>query len=247
MHKKILAIVLISSLLTNCASKTEAPKPEVSAEQLFKEANAFMESKQYKKAIANYSKISTEHPYSKLSPDAELLEAESYYLSHDYDMAIPIFENFIKLHPAHPDAPQAYYLRAMCYYEQISDVKHDQEMTEKAAEYLHELIIRFKDSSYAKDAKFKLELANDHLAAHEMTVGRFYLKQKELISAINRFKRVVENYQTTSHIEEALYRLVESYLALGIKEEATKYGAVLGFNYPKSKWYEYSYHLLNKK
>jgi outer membrane protein assembly factor BamD len=154
-----------------------------------------------------------------------------------------VIEQFVRLNPGNKNIPYMYYLLALSYYEQIADVRRDQEMTEKALAALRDVSARFPDSDYARDAKLKLDLAFDHLAGKEMEIGRFYQKQGKYISAINRFKAVVQKYETTSHVTEALYRLTETYMALGVVDEAKRYAAVLGHNYPKSKWYSYAYRI----
>ena len=153
-------------------------------------------------------------------------------------------DRFVKLHPGNKDTPYAYFLKALNYYEQITDVGRDQGITQKAREALNEVVRRYPESQYAKDAKIKLDLVLDHLAGKELEIGRYYLNRGKLIGAINRFKHVIDSYQTTTHTPEALHRLVEAYLALGIKEEAQKYAAVLGHNYPNHPWYEKSYRLI---
>jgi outer membrane protein assembly factor BamD len=174
------------------------------------------------------------------------MEALCYYQKQDFDMTIAILEEFIKLHPAYEEITYAYYLRAMSYYSQISDSKHDQEQTMFAKGAINEMLLKFPNDEYSRELKFKLDLVNDHLAGNEMEVGRFYQKNNDLISAINRFNIVIKEYSTTNHITEALARLVECYLILGITDEAQKNAAILGLNYPNSSWYKHSYELLKK-
>ena len=174
------------------------------------------------------------------------MSAYSSYEAGDYDAALITLDKFIELHPGHPDVAYAYYLKAICYYEQIVDVGRDQDLTKKAMDGLNEVMRRFPDTSYARDAKFKKDLTLDHLAGKEMEIGRFYLKRHFYQASINRFKTVVDQYQTTTHVPEALHRMVEAYTALGLPEEAKRIGAVLGHNYPGSEWYQSSYSLLTK-
>ena len=185
-----------------------------------------------------------QHPYSDSASKAQLLAAYAHYQDLKYDDAILALDRFIQLHPGSPDVDYAYYMRALCYYEQITDVRRDQRMTRQALDALSEVARRFPDSQYARDARLKIDLTNDHLAGKEMEVGRFYLRQHQYTAAINRFRVVVENYQTTSHVAEALHRLVECYLALGVTDEAKAAAAVLGHNFPGSEWYTDSYALL---
>ena len=172
------------------------------------------------------------------------MEAYAQYLNLDYDAAVGTLDQFIQLHPGNNEIAYAYYLRALSFYERIGDVRRDQTAAQEALKALHDLTSKFPESPYAKDAAQKIGLVNDHLAGHEMEVGRWYLDQKLYIAAIGRFRTVVEKYQTTSHVPEALERIVESYLALGIPDEAKSAAAVLGYNYPGSAWYEDAYRLL---
>jgi outer membrane protein assembly factor BamD len=213
-------------------------------EQLYNEAADSLDAKQYKQSIPAFEEVERQHPYSEWATRAQVMAGYAAYRAGEYDQAITILERFSKLHPGNESAPYAYYLIALSYYEQISDVGRDQKMTEKALQALIEVMKRFPDSEYARDARLKLDLTNDHLAGKEMQVGRYYLARDEYLSAINRFRYVVESYQTTSHVPEALHRLVEAYLMLGVPEEAQKYGAVLGHNFPSSAWYRYSFALL---
>ena len=172
------------------------------------------------------------------------MAAYSAYRAGEFDDAVVILDRFTKLHPTHPSTPYAYYMKALCYYTQINDVGRDQKVTEEAREALREVVNRYPDSDYAQDAKLKFDLTEDHLAGKEMEIGRYYLKQSDYVGAINRFKFVIDHYQTTSHTAEALHRLVESYLRLGVLPEAKKYAAVLGYNFPGSDWYKYSYAMM---
>ena len=175
------------------------------------------------------------------------MAAYSYYSQDYYLDAIAETERFIKLYPLHPNIDYAYYLTAISYYEQIIDEKKDLESLTKAREYFTHVVNKFPNTDYALDANFKLDLINDILAAKEMYIGRYYFEKKKWIAAINRFRTVVDNYQTTIYTEEALYRLVEIHYILGLKNEAEKYANLLGYNYQSSEWYEKSYILFNEK
>jgi outer membrane protein assembly factor BamD len=177
---------------------------------------------------------------------AQIMAAFTYYQSNKYDDAIIALDRFIQLHPGHRDIPYAYYLKGLCYYEQISDVGRDQRVTQQALDALAEVVKRFPESPYARDARLKVELAIDHLAGKEMEIGRYYQRSGRWLAATLRFRQVVDTYQQTSHTPEALYRLVESYLSLGVPEEAQKAAAVLGANYPGSEWYQRAYKLMGK-
>jgi outer membrane protein assembly factor BamD len=172
------------------------------------------------------------------------MAAYALYQDNQFDEAILAADRFIQLHPGNRDIAYAYYLKAICYYIQITDVGRDQKITQEALRALEEVVRRFPDSRYARDAKLKLDFTRDHLAGKEMEIGRYYLKQAEYLAAMNRFKRVVDDYQTTTHVPEALERLVECDLALGMTDEAKKNAAVLGYNYPGSHWYSDAYELV---
>ena len=175
------------------------------------------------------------------------MAAYANYLDNQYDSAIVALDRFIQLHPSNKDAPYAYYLKGLSYYEQISNITRDQQMTALAMRSLRELVSRFPNSKYARDAKLKIELTLDHLAGKDMSIGRYYLKQRKYLAAINRFKKIVDRYQTTTHVPEALHRLVEAYLALGIVTEAKKMASVLGHNYPGSEWYIDSFEMVGNQ
>lgn len=216
----------------------------VPVEDLYNEGKNAFDARNYKLAVEKFEQVEQQHPYSEWATRSQIMAAYANYQMEEYDNAIGILERFTRLHPGNQNVAYAYYLIALCYYEQISDVGRDQSMTQQARRALTEVIRRFPNSEYARDAELKLDLATDHLAGKEMEVGRYYLKKGEILAAINRFKYVLDNYQTTTHAPEALHRLTEAYLALGIEEEAKKYAAVLGYNYPASDWYKDSYRLL---
>ena len=234
------------SLLTACGDKDsdDTEKPLKPADTLYNEARVEISKENYKGAVKSFEEVERQHPSSPLAVHAQIMSSYSSYEAGDYDAAISSLDRFVKLYPNNELTPYAYYLAAICYYEQISDVGRDQKITEKALAALREVVRRFPDSEYARDAKIKQDLKLDHLAGKEMQIGRYYLKRDDTLAAINRFRSVVENYQTTSHVPEALHRLVEAYLKLGIKPEAQKYAAVLGANYPNSLWYRDSYKLM---
>ncbi len=247
-HSRKLFILSVLCLLAACSSKGDdaLQKPPESAEKLYSDARSQMDEREYKDAIKSFEEVERQHPYSQWAGHAQIMSAYASYRMGDYDSSVSTLQRFVKLYPNNDSTPYAYYLIGMCYYEQISDVGRDQKITEQALEALREVVRRFPDSDYARDAKIKLELTQDHLAGKEMQVGRYYLKRSDTLAAINRFRVVVENYQTTSHVPEALHRLVEAYLKLGITEEAYRYAAVLGHNFPSSSWYRDSYKNMNK-
>jgi len=237
---------LILSALSACSSD-EPEIPEQPAETLYLNAINTLEAGEPRKAAPLFEEVERQHPYSQWATQAQLMAAYSYYLVDDYDSAIPALETFLDLHPGNRNAAYAYYLRALCYYEQIADVTRDQANTEEAMRHLSDLVARFPNTPYARDASLKLDLVRDHLAGKEMSVGRYYLKRGLYLAAINRFRTVIEKYQTTTHTPEALHRLTEAYLALGVVDEAQAAAAVLGYNYPGSEWYQDSYALLGER
>jgi outer membrane protein assembly factor BamD len=200
-----------------------------------------------KQAAALFDEVERQHPYSPWARRAQLMSAFSYYAARDYPKSVQAAQRFLSIHPGNKDAPYAYYLVALCYYEQISDVTRDQKITQEALTALTEVSRRYPATKYASDARLKLDLVNDHLAGKEMEIGRFYQRSGKWLAGSLRFRSVIDKYQQTSHTPEALYRLVESYLALGLPEEAQKAAAVLQNNYPGGDWYARAYKLINNK
>lgn len=232
-----------------CSSKKEAhieQESTLTAEQIYRNAISNLAKKNLKKAASEFNKVAYEFPYHEFAVKSEVMEIYVNYLMGEYDNVIVSAEHFIKLHPANESVPYVMYLRSLSYYEQIDIPFRDQENTKQAKKSFIELSKRFPKSKYTKDARIKMELINDHLAANEMIIGKYYLNNGSILSAINRYKEVVDRYSTTSHIQEALFRLVESYYFLGLKQEAKRNAAVLGANYPASIWYKKSYNLLKK-
>lgn len=245
----LIGLAVATLVAAGCSSDSKKKKfayVEKPVETLYRDAAAKLEHKRYDEAVPLFEEVERQHPYSSWARRAMLMKAFAHYQKNDYDEAVDALDQFITLHPGNKDAPYAYYLKAMCFYEQITDVGRDQDKTEKAVGALNDVIKRYPNTEYARDARLKLDLTYDHLAGKEMTIGRYYLKQHEQIAAINRFKYVIDNFQTTSQVPEALHRLVEAYLELGIIDEARKTAAVLGYNYPGSKWYRDTYALFKK-
>lgn len=243
-----LCAVAVLAVLSACSSDNDLDSLDdgvvVPVEQLYNEGKDAFDARDYKLAVERFEQVEQQHPYSEWATRSQIMSAYASYQMEEYDDAISILERFTRLHPGNENVAYAYYLIALSYYEQITDVGRDQQMTSRAQRALNEVVRRFPETEYARAAKLKLDLATDHLAGKEMEVGRYYLKRGELLAAINRFKYVLENYETTAHSAEALHRLTESYLSLGIEDEAKKYAAVLGYNYPDSAWYKDSYRLL---
>lgn len=241
--KNIILAISTGYFLVGC-STTEQEVGDMPVEQLYNQAKDELDNGSYSRAAKLFSEVERQHPYSSWSLRAQLMSAYAYYEAKKYDEAIEGFNVFIQLHPGHEDIPYAYYMIGLCNYEQIPSIQRTQETTEKAQSAFQEVINRFPGSVYAKDAKFKLDLIVDHFAGKEMDVGRYYLNQRAYIAALNRFKVVVDQYQTSSHTPEALHRMVECYLALGIYDQARITAAVLGHNYPGSPWYADTYALM---
>jgi len=242
----LVLLLAFSACGSSGKEEEEGKYADTPAEELYTQARTKLSEKDYKGAVEMFDEVERQHPYSEWSARAQVLAGFTQYRQQQYDDAVLTFERFLKLHPDSDSAPYAHYMIALCYYEQISDVGRDQGVTQQARDSLREVVKRFPDSEYARDARLKLDLVEDHLAGKEMMVGRYYLERGEYLSAANRFRYVVEEYQTTSHVPEALHRLVETYLELGVRTEAERYAAVLGHNFPGSPWYEYSYNLLKK-
>ncbi len=245
--KKVLLSASMTLALFACSNneKTIQDVKSSPVEELYNKARSAMDEENYIEATKYFEEVERQHPYSKWSAKAQLMGAYASYLDQRYDEAIIALDRYIQLHPGAKDIDYAYYLKALCFYEQISDVRRDQEMTIKAVKALNTLIARFPNSKYARDASLKRDLTMDHLAGKEMDVGRYYLNRGHINAAINRFRSVVVNFQTTSHVAEALHRLVEAYMTLGLRSEAVQIAAVLGHNYPGSKWYKRTYALLD--
>lgn len=226
------------------ASTAPANAADQTPEALYAAGMQELRQNRFQRAIDLFDSVEREHPYSTWATNAKLMVAYTEYSRNRYTEAIGALDRFIQLHPAHRDIAYAYYLRALSQYEQINDAERDQRQTQIAMEALQEVVNRFPDSAYARDARLKMDLARDHLAGREMHIGRWYQRQGLPQAAIGRFRRVIEEYQTTNHVPEALHRLTEIYISLGLTEEARRTASVLGHNYPGSTWYQDSYALL---
>jgi outer membrane protein assembly factor BamD len=245
----LLAALVLLPLLAACGSSDDDAAAAAAAgnqpvEQLYNNGVDALHDKRYGTANTQFEAVQQNFPYSTWAVSAQLMEGYSDYLQNKYTEAIGVLDRFIQLHPSHRDIAYAYYLRALSYYEQIGDIQRDQAGTEQAMTALQEVVNRFPDSAYARDARLKIDLCRDHLAGKEMEIGRWYEKQNLYTAAIGRFQRVVDNYQTTNHVPEALSRLTEIYLILGMRDEARRTASVLGYNYPGNSWYLDSYNQL---
>jgi len=235
---------LTALTVVSCGGTKEEAYEEQPVDALYNVAMEQLLDQDYLKAADSFEEVERQHPYSVWAAKSQVMSAYAYFRRDRYDDAINAVDRFIQLHPTSVDAPYAYYLKSLAYYEQIVDVGRDQRTTERALQSLEEVVRRFPETQYARDANLKLDLTKDHLAGKEMDVGRFYLKRGELLAAVNRFKRVIEEKQTTSHVPEALLRLTEAYESLGLTNEARRMAAILGHNYPGSPWYADAYELV---
>jgi outer membrane protein assembly factor BamD len=250
--KTVLRIAVLGAValsLTACAGRDreELAYVEQPVETLYAEAFEKMQRSRYDEAAAYFDEVERQHPFSEWARRSMLMAAYANYRQSQYDEAISDAQRFIALHPGNASAPYAYYLIALSYYERIYDVGRDQSTTMQALQALEQVVRRYPDTPYAQDARLKIDMTRDHLAGKEMSVGRWYLRNGYHLAAINRFQNVIREYETTSHTPEALHRLVEAYVSLGVDEEARQVAAVLGYNFSGSEWYEDSYDLLTSR
>ena len=248
----LISLLLIIFLCMSC-SKENLKKSVINQKSLdlqvleaYNEGKKSLESGDVLYAAKKFNEAETLFPQSEWAPKSALMAAYSYYIQDYYGDAIAELERFKKVYPKSKNLDYVNYLLAVCYYEQIVDEKKDLDSINKAKKYFNYIILNYPKSEYSLDAEFKIDLINDILASKEMYVGRYYFEKKKWIPAINRFRTVVDNYDTTIYVEEALHRLVEVYYTLGLTEEAQKYAQLLGYNYKSSQWYEKSYNVFNK-
>jgi outer membrane protein assembly factor BamD len=246
-----LAMVLLATSLGACSEIDFFAKhdtaPDEPADRLYNEGLFLLNAKHdAKKAVKKFEEVDRQHPYSEWARKALIMSAYAYYSTGQYDECVVAAKRYVTLHPGSPDAAYAQYLIAASYFDEIPDVTRDQARTEKALAALEEVSRKYPTTEYAGSAKEKVTVARDQLAGKEMQIGRYYLDKKDYTGAINRFKVVVTKYQTTRHVEEALMRLTEAYMALGIVSEAQTAAAVLGHNFPDSPWYKHAYALVKK-
>ena len=243
---RLTVLVLASALLAGCSlfEKSGPDIEDMTARQIYDRGEAQLADDEPLLAAQTFDEVERLYPFSQLAKRATIMAAYSYYEAEDVSSARAAAKRYLDLYPSDVDAPYAQYLIALTYYDNIVDVGRDQATTKAALRELNEVVQRYPDSDYARDAKLKIDLTRNHLAGKEMTVGRYYLKRGHYVSATNRFRVVIEDYQTTSHTPEALHRLVEAYLSMGLDQEAQIAAAVLGRNFPGSDWYVDSYRLL---
>jgi outer membrane protein assembly factor BamD len=247
-----LALALLTAVaLSGCAGHHKPLKEEAYSERpvdlLYRAGALALDQRKWSEAVDYFAEVERQHPYSEWSRRAILMQAYAHYQANQYEDALSDADRFIQLYPGSPSAAYAFYLKSVCYFEQIVDVGRDQGSTESALAALREVEQRYPKSAYAADARIKIDMVNDQLAGKEMAIGRWYQRQNQPLAAIGRFKRVVDRYQTTSHTPEALYRLVEADLTIGLIDEAKRNGSVLGYNFPGDAWYADAYKLLSRR
>ena len=244
--------VLLAAELAACGgqrARTSVQFRDEPVAELYLRGTDYMDERRWTEALTAFQEVERQHPYSSWATRAVLMEAYSHYQNNKYDEAIADAQRFLSLHPGNESAPYAYYLIAICHFERVLDVGRDQATTEHALSALQDVVRRYPDSAYARDARLKIDMVYDQLAGKEMEIGRFYEQSNNHLAAINRFRNVVENehYQHTTHVPEALHRLVECYLSVGMTEEAQRMAAVLGYNYPGNVWYQRTYALMTDR
>jgi outer membrane protein assembly factor BamD len=247
--KHVVALCAFAVALCACSLfDKDTVAPDEPADKLYNEGLYLLnQKKDAKEAAKKFEEVDRQHPYSEWARKSLIMSAYAYYESGAYDDCISTAQRYVTLHPGSPDAAYAQFLIGSSYFDQIPEISRDQTRTEKAVESLEEVVRRYPSSEYAVAAKRKIEMARDQLAGKEMEVGRWHLQRREFTGAINRFKVVVTRYQKTRHVEEALMRLTEAYMALGIVDEAQTSAAVLGHNFPESRWYKDAYALMQSR
>lgn len=246
---RALALALLAGGLAACGGNRAREAVQFVDEpvaQLYNRGAQMLDQRRWADALAAFEEVERQHPYSSWARRSMLMEAYAHYQANQYDDAIENAQRFLSLHPGNESAPYAYYLVAICHFERILDVGRDQGTTERALAALNDVVRRYPESPYAQDARLKMDMVYDQLAGKEMSVGRYYLRRDQHLAAINRFRNVIENvnFQRTSHAPEALHRLVESYLSVGMIDQAQRMAAILGYNFPGSEWYQRSYALM---
>ncbi|QFU09272.1 Outer membrane protein assembly factor BamD precursor [Rhodobacteraceae bacterium THAF1] len=246
---RVLLVLLMGTTLVGCGrlgigASRDVPLESLDAEAIYKRAELELETDDPEEAAEFFSEVERLYPYSEWGKRALVMQALAYHRDGDYESARGASQRYLQFYPSGEDAAYAQYLLALSYYDQIDDVGRDQGLTFQALQALRTTIEEYPDSEYARSAVLKFDLAFNHLAGKEMEIGRYYLKRKHYTSSINRFRVVVEDFQTTTHTPEALLRLVEAYLSLGLEAEAQTAGAILGYNYQSTEWYQDAYALL---
>lgn len=247
--KSTATIAIAAMLLASCSSNRQARDlayVERPVEALYNLAAEELDQRDYVSAIELFNEVERQHPYSEWARRSTLMSAYASYRARRYDDAITTSQRYLSLNPAGQGAPYSHYLIALSHFQQIVDVGRDQKTTELARDALNDVVRRYPGSDYARDAEIKLDMVRDQLAGKDMEIGRWYLRRNQHLAAVNRFKTVIDEFETTTHVPEALYRLIESYVSLGLIDQAIASASVLGYNYPDSVWYEDGYDLLDR-
>ncbi|MGE0736658.1 MAG: outer membrane protein assembly factor BamD [Alphaproteobacteria bacterium] len=246
--RRILLPMAVVATIAACSGKDQKDAYiEGTVEELYNAGQDNLLQEKYKDAAKFFEEVDRQHPFSVWATRAQLMAGFAYYKDRNYDAAIVSVDRFIRLHPSHRDIAYAYYLKGLAHFDQVRDVKRDTSSALRAQETFDELVKRFPNTQYTRDAQQKIDLLKDHMAGSEMYIGRYYQSRGLYLGAINRYRTIVDKYQTTSMVPEALHRLAECYTALGLKDEAQRTAAVLGYNYPASEWYIESYELVENK
>jgi len=249
----IVAPIMAAALVSGCSGlnlfgpKADDTYIEGTVQQLYSQGQDLMRKKEYKEAAKYFSEVDRQHPYSAWAARSQLMVAYANYKAKEFHTARLTLNRFLRLHPAHRDVAYAHYLKALSYFEEVRDTRRDQSFTRNAYKEFMVVAERYPASKYAVDSKQKAGALRDHLAGHEMEIGRFYQSKNLHLAAVNRFRTVVKEYQASRHVPEALHRMTESYIALGLRNEAQRTAAVLGHNFPKSRWYADSFALIQGK
>lgn len=244
LFKKYLSVCLIGLLVCACAGDDDTI-PDQPVEQLYMKGFNYFKEKDYAESARYFDEIDRQHPYSVWAPRAQIMAAYAFYSENKYDDALLTLDRFIQLHPGNRNIVYAYYLKGLCYYEQISDISREQKMTEEALSAFKEILSRYPNSIYTADINKKLQELEGHLAGKEMSVGRYYLKQREYLPAMNRFQNVLLEHPQTNQTPEAIYRLVACYTALGMNHQALQTAQLLKTHYPSNEWTQKTDKLIN--
>lgn len=249
---RLAAILTVAVSVSACSIFGEKDEdvaigPDIPAEKLYNEGLYYLNDGKFSTAAEKFEEVDKQHPYTDWARKSLVLQAYSHYSQGNYDDAITNARRYLALYPGTEDAAYAQYILAMSYYNEIPDISRDQQRTQRALAALQEIVDKYPKSEYAEPARQRIVVARDQLAGKEMDVGRYYLNQRNYIGAVNRFRTVVSDYQTTRHVEEALARVAEAYLSLGVTNEAQTAAAVLGHNFPESRWYQDTYKLVQSR
>lgn len=239
----LVGAVLSAITMAGC-DKKEGPYIERTVGELYNNGMDYLAAKDYRKAAEHFDEVERQHPYSSWAGKSILMSAYASFMALDYERALATIQGYIQMHPGSPDVPYAYYLKALCFYDRIGPIVNDQKITEQAYEAMQEVVRRFPSTPYARDAKYKIALARSRLAGHDLSIAGYYQRQNGYVAALGRLQHIVQAYQETAFVQEALFRMVEIYLALGMLDQAQASAAVLGDNFPGSDWYRDAFALM---